>query len=1013
MSLSPTEGSNSTAVTSTSSVSSFSTASLSSSMSMSSSSSNSSSALHSSASSSPSSMPDPTTLSSISDDPPPSSTIDSSQASDPTSSASDPTSSTTTETTSSTSVSTGPSGTATGPTNTDTNTATNTNTDTLTTPTDTATTSTTGTDTGTATFTGSGPTSSTSGVTSAPSTSSSSLVVSSQTSVSTTVFVTTNAQGRATTVTEQSTQIVLSTQTASSSNNSGGSSDTGAIVGGVVGGVAAILLALLLLWWLRRRRSKDNFDGNFDPDRVVRHSGGANLDLGEAAQVEPYTLGVGGNTNTSPSATSAGFAGMGAGAGAEMTQYGDQRTSLAHSHSMTSASHSGSGPSQGYAPAAAAGYYGGSSTSQSGSHPMSAKEREAQRLRVANDTSGQSAGGPSGVYVHSDGGRIPEEVEQSPPNEIPPTHHSDSPSPSIHDTLPGVVQFHVDIDRRAVVFYHDERDHVYNGHFIYFDFYHGYHQLDVNLHLDLRHVHVYFVNDLHIQYHVDDINVHNIVEHHQHHQLVHYNGVAVTITVVTQTTPSSSATSAVARKSTTFFHNTGAVAGTFSAVGVIALVIFAYIVTMAIRRRRARRFDEEVDEAARRAYQEAEATKANIDYRYMDDDDAYPHGGVGAGGRMYGGDEPYNQFGSGYGTSSYGTSGDKHDAFSHTTDTTHGTMAQPPMMADHYVPPVPVMGGYESYGMQDLNHAPGVYNTGAPAFDPYAAASMDLSAVPPGPGGAAGIGAGAAAVARQKSMREQGRQSVQPHHAFAGPTMPSPFTDASHELLMAAGLADSSSAAATSLARNPSQQLLRSKSSKSNPLSTSTSGASDEDGVYRNVNRTPSNPGLLRQKSTTTMLPSYSESVPPPQNARSRRSSNPLQPQPSDASPPPQPQESYASHYASDSQHPAAGSGKPRSRPNSLVLDTALAAPTKRNSQLMPDSGNPYGGYATPTPLPREHTQNSSPSPRSSDDDANSPRGLDPPTPGYADGDPSRLSLQDADDYGFGGGKRVLRVANE
>ena len=47
-----------------------------------------------------------------------------------------------------------------------------------------------------------------------------------------------------------------------------------------------------------------------------------------------------------------------------------------------------------------------------------------------------------------------------------------------------------------------------------------------------------------------------------------------------------------------FFHNTGAVAGVFSVVGIIALVLIFFLTTSFIRRRRARKFDREIDEAA-------------------------------------------------------------------------------------------------------------------------------------------------------------------------------------------------------------------------------------------------------------------------------------------------------------------------------------------------------------------------------------------------------------------------------
>ena len=47
-----------------------------------------------------------------------------------------------------------------------------------------------------------------------------------------------------------------------------------------------------------------------------------------------------------------------------------------------------------------------------------------------------------------------------------------------------------------------------------------------------------------------------------------------------------------------FFHNTGAVAGVFSVVGIIALVLIFISLTSFVRRRRARKFDREIDEAA-------------------------------------------------------------------------------------------------------------------------------------------------------------------------------------------------------------------------------------------------------------------------------------------------------------------------------------------------------------------------------------------------------------------------------
>jgi hypothetical protein len=67
---------------------------------------------------------------------------------------------------------------------------------------------------------------------------------------------------------------------------------SGAIVGGVVGGIGGLLAIAALLFWLLRRRRRNEFDGDFDPDRVRRQSGTDGLDLAEdagaAAAITPY-----------------------------------------------------------------------------------------------------------------------------------------------------------------------------------------------------------------------------------------------------------------------------------------------------------------------------------------------------------------------------------------------------------------------------------------------------------------------------------------------------------------------------------------------------------------------------------------------------------------------------------------------------------------------------------------------------------------------------------------------------
>ncbi|KAI8974156.1 hypothetical protein BD414DRAFT_182340 [Trametes punicea] len=158
------------------------------------------------------------------------------------------------------------------------------------------------------------------------------------------------------------------------------------------------------------------------------------------------------------------------------------------------------------------------------------------------------------------------------------------------------------------------------------------------------------------------------------------NGQTITrtsVVVVPPTiTPSDLASHGTSSKG--FFHNTGAVAGVFAVVGLAAAAIIVAIVTNAIRRRRAKKLDREIAEAA------AEAAHAPA----FIDDDYYPDDRLGKAGN--GG-------------------GDLRSAYS---DTTHGTFAQPPMTTG------------ESYNMAEL-----------PPFDYGAVAAGAAGA------GAAGIGA--------------------------------------------------------------------------------------------------------------------------------------------------------------------------------------------------------------------------------------------------------------------------------
>lgn len=290
-----------------------------------------------------------------------------------------------------------------------------------------------------------------------------------------------------TTITTQSTSTIAAPTSSSTSSGGGGghSSNTGPIVGGVVGGIGGLALLALLIWFLRRRAKRDEFDGDFDPDRVVRHSSGQGLDLaGPETNVTPFQLGQPGfGTGGPPSvATSAGAAGFGAGPGHggapmsmplpqhEMAQHGGPAYLGAAGAGGQSAydqyaygGANANGPltptsgssSSGYGPpvSAAHGYAGAAyapsvaptatsgshySQSQSGVTPSSgrsAKEREALaarngragQLHLANHPEGEEAAPvESEVVQHRDGGRVPPPRADSgsSPAEIPPSYDS-------------------------------------------------------------------------------------------------------------------------------------------------------------------------------------------------------------------------------------------------------------------------------------------------------------------------------------------------------------------------------------------------------------------------------------------------------------------------------------------------------------------------------------------------------------------------------------------------------------
>lgn len=231
------------------------------------------------------------------------------------------------------------------------------------------------------------------------------------------------------TTTLQSTIIIVPTGSSSSK-----SSNTGAIVGGVAGGIAAIAAAIIIfLFCWRRNRRREEFDGNFDPDRVVRHAGHTDL---AGAEVTPYSYDAPSTALSGP--TSPTFS-----ADSSMRQYRDSQALLGSTYggvagaTATSGSHYAPTSSDGVsAPPGSSNHARSNSDGSAGLgpgfpvaqpyRPLSSKELEASRQR------GEGLGlasaieeGEGEVIQHSDGGRITEpEPPSRPPQEIPPSYYS-------------------------------------------------------------------------------------------------------------------------------------------------------------------------------------------------------------------------------------------------------------------------------------------------------------------------------------------------------------------------------------------------------------------------------------------------------------------------------------------------------------------------------------------------------------------------------------------------------------
>lgn len=245
------------------------------------------------------------------------------------------------------------------------------------------------------------------------------------------------------------------TTTVPSSSSGGSSNNTGVIVGAVVGGVAGIVVLTLILLCIRRRTRKDDFDGNFDPDRVIGHTDGGggtlpNVDL--ADDVTPFPpnqsiaeqgsmrqygkspyIPVPSSFGPSGHASAESYSPGAVGVGSPIMD-GQPRKYMQPSAGLPPPgayvppiNMYGTGPVDWHTP------HPGvspppSTVSNNTSSTRAAKEREAmgrsgQGAGLRLETQQEVAEGSGDVVVHQDAGRAPIE-EHVPPREIPPAYES-------------------------------------------------------------------------------------------------------------------------------------------------------------------------------------------------------------------------------------------------------------------------------------------------------------------------------------------------------------------------------------------------------------------------------------------------------------------------------------------------------------------------------------------------------------------------------------------------------------
>ncbi|KAJ7184680.1 hypothetical protein C8R46DRAFT_465295 [Mycena filopes] len=230
------------------------------------------------------------------------------------------------------------------------------------------------------------------------------------------------------------------------------------------------------------------------------------------------------------------------------------------------------------------------------------------------------------------------------------------------------------------------------------------------------------------------------------------SGGVVTLTQtqqVTQTNPAGASQSATVRTSTKgFLQNKGAVAAVFTIVGLVAAGLLFALITNVLRRRRARRFDREIAEEAKRA-------PAPV---FVDDDEDYASGGYHS--------DPYSAGPTAYHDGGYGggaVAGDPYAAAGGAATVHSAPSEYPASDAVHsgsgvgtpsnYMYP----SGYSDLGFSDVS-SHGTYSQ--PPMDAYGNAGAGAYG---GGGyhGGAGVGAGMAAGAYEMmGYPQQGHNNV-------------------------------------------------------------------------------------------------------------------------------------------------------------------------------------------------------------------------------------------------------------